>query len=97
MFPHHENELAQSRAAACECDVPHMANGGRDFVRFWLHNGFVNVDAEKMSKSLGNFFTIRDVLVSGACHSQGKPCVADVSVGCRCRKFDHACRGPAVG
>ena len=62
VFPHHENELAQSRAAACECDVPHMANGGRDFVRFWLHNGFVNVDTEKMSKSLGNFFTIRDVL-----------------------------------
>ena len=35
---------------------------GRDFVRFWIHNGFVNVDNEKMSKSLGNFFTIRDVL-----------------------------------
>ena len=63
MFPHHENELAQSWASACDCDRPHLANGGRDFVRFWLHNGFVNVDAEKMSKSLGNFFTIRDVLV----------------------------------
>ena len=51
IFPHHENELAQS-VAAC----PHAA------VRWWVHNGFVTVDAEKMSKSLGNFFTIRDVL-----------------------------------
>ena len=67
VFPHHENELAQSWASACECDRPHLANGGRDFVRFWLHNGFVNVDAEKMSKSLGNFFTIRDVLVCVSC------------------------------
>lgn len=63
VFPHHENEIAQSQAAACDCDREHMANGGTDFVRYWLHNGFVNVDAEKMSKSLGNFFTIRDVLV----------------------------------
>ncbi|MBM4353488.1 MAG: cysteine--tRNA ligase [Deltaproteobacteria bacterium] len=51
VFPHHENEIAQSRAAS-----------GKEFVRYWLHNGFVNVDQEKMSKSLGNFFTIRDVL-----------------------------------
>ena len=50
-FPHHENEIAQSEGAS----------GGR-FVRYWLHNGFLNVDNEKMSKSLGNFFTIRDVL-----------------------------------
>ena len=50
-FPHHENEIAQACAA----------NGG-DFARYWLHNGFVNIHAEKMSKSLGNFFTIRDVL-----------------------------------
>lgn len=63
MFPHHENEIAQSQAAACDCDRPHMGSDGTEFVRFWLHNGFVNVDAEKMSKSLGNFFTIRDVLV----------------------------------
>ncbi|MBL1352261.1 MAG: cysteine--tRNA ligase [Zetaproteobacteria bacterium] len=49
-FPHHENEIAQACAA----------NGG-DFARFWLHNGFVNINAEKMSKSLGNFFTIREV------------------------------------
>lgn len=60
-FPHHENELAQSQAAACGCDRDHMP-GGVDFVRYWVHNGFVNVDSEKMSKSLGNFFTIRDVL-----------------------------------
>jgi cysteinyl-tRNA synthetase len=50
-FPHHENEIAQSRAA---CDAP--------FVHVWMHNGFVNIDEEKMSKSLGNFFTVRDVL-----------------------------------
>jgi cysteinyl-tRNA synthetase len=50
-FPHHENEIAQSEAA-----------NGKPFVRTWLHNGFLNVDNEKMSKSLGNFFTIRDVL-----------------------------------
>jgi cysteinyl-tRNA synthetase len=51
IFPHHENEIAQSEGAS-----------GRPFVRYWLHNGFLNVDNEKMSKSLGNFFTIRDVL-----------------------------------
>ncbi len=50
-FPHHENEIAQSCAAY---------DGG--FVNVWVHNGFVNVDDEKMSKSLGNFFTIREVL-----------------------------------
>jgi cysteinyl-tRNA synthetase len=50
-FPHHENELAQSEGA-----------NGTKFVNYWLHNGFLNVDNEKMSKSLGNFFTIRDVL-----------------------------------
>jgi len=50
-FPHHENEIAQSEGA----------HGGR-FVRYWMHNGFVRVDDEKMSKSLGNFFTIREVL-----------------------------------
>ncbi len=50
-FPHHENEIAQSCAAS-----------GAPFVNLWMHNGFVNVDAEKMSKSLGNFFTVREVL-----------------------------------
>ncbi len=50
-FPHHENEIAQSEGAH-----------GQPFARFWMHNGFINVDNEKMSKSLGNFFTIRDVL-----------------------------------
>jgi cysteinyl-tRNA synthetase len=53
-FPHHENEIAQSCAAT-----------GDTFARLWMHNGFVNVDDEKMSKSLGNFFRIRDVLDSG--------------------------------
>ena len=50
-FPHHENEIAQSEGAF-----------GHPMVNYWVHNGFVNVDNEKMSKSLGNFFTIRDVL-----------------------------------
>jgi cysteinyl-tRNA synthetase len=50
-FPHHENEIAQSEGAS-----------GGLFARYWLHNGFLNVDNEKMSKSLGNFFTIREVL-----------------------------------
>ncbi|KAL0039765.1 hypothetical protein WJX77_007362 [Trebouxia sp. C0004] len=63
IFPHHENEIAQSQACACDHDKQQMTNDGIDFVRFWLHNGFVNVDSEKMSKSLGNFFTIRDVTV----------------------------------
>ncbi len=52
-FPHHENEIAQSCAAT-----------GDQFANLWMHNGFVNVDSEKMSKSLGNFFTIREVLDS---------------------------------
>jgi cysteinyl-tRNA synthetase len=51
VFPHHENEIAQSEAA-----------NGREFVKYWLHNGFVNINSEKMSKSLGNFFTIKEVL-----------------------------------
>jgi cysteinyl-tRNA synthetase len=51
IFPHHENEIAQSEAAF-----------GKTFVRFWMHNGFVNIDSEKMSKSLGNFLTLRGVL-----------------------------------
>ncbi|NKI69249.1 cysteine--tRNA ligase [Collimonas pratensis] len=50
-FPHHENEIAQSEGAH-----------GHQFVNYWMHNGFVRIDNEKMSKSLGNFFTIRDVL-----------------------------------
>ena len=51
VFPHHENEIAQSEAA-----------NGKPFVNYWLHNGFVNINSEKMSKSLGNFFTIKEVL-----------------------------------
>ena len=50
-FPHHENEIAQTEGAT-----------GRPFVNYWMHNGFVQVDKEKMSKSLGNFFLIRDIL-----------------------------------
>ncbi len=49
-FPHHENEIAQSEA-----------HNGQDFARFWLHNGMITVDHEKMSKSKGNFFTVRDI------------------------------------
>lgn len=51
IFPHHENEIAQSEGLS-----------GKPFAKYWLHNGFVNVNQEKMSKSLGNFFTIRDIL-----------------------------------
>ena len=51
VFPHHENEVAQAEALT-----------GRPFARYWVHNGFVRVDQEKMSKSLGNFFTIKDIL-----------------------------------
>ncbi|MCJ7493900.1 MAG: cysteine--tRNA ligase, partial [Deltaproteobacteria bacterium] len=51
IFPHHENEIAQSEAAT-----------GKPFVRFWVHNGFVNINHEKMSKSLGNILAIRDLL-----------------------------------
>jgi len=54
-FPHHENEIAQSEGAQC-----HEDHG--QYVNYWMHNGFVRVDNEKMSKSLGNFFTIREVL-----------------------------------
>lgn len=50
IFPHHENEIAQSEAAS-----------GKPFARYWLHNAFLNIDNEKMSKSLGNFFTVRDI------------------------------------
>jgi cysteinyl-tRNA synthetase len=50
-FPHHENEIAQSEGA-----------NGKPLANYWIHNGFVRVDNEKMSKSLGNFFTIREVL-----------------------------------
>lgn len=51
IFPHHENEIAQSEAVT-----------GKPFAKYWMHNGFVNIDQEKMSKSLGNFLTVRDVL-----------------------------------
>ncbi|MBE0427954.1 MAG: cysteine--tRNA ligase [Nitrospirae bacterium] len=51
LFPHHENEIAQSEAYT-----------GKPFARYWVHNGFITIDREKMSKSLGNFFTIKEVL-----------------------------------
>jgi len=51
IFPHHENEIAQSEGAT-----------GKPFVRYWMHNGFLNINSEKMSKSRGNFFTVRDIL-----------------------------------
>ena len=58
LFPHHENEISQSCAS---CDHDHS-----DFVKYWVHNNFVTVNNEKMSKSLGNFFTVNDLLKSGA-------------------------------
>jgi cysteinyl-tRNA synthetase len=50
IFPHHENEIAQSEAAT-----------GKPFARYWMHNGYININNQKMSKSLGNFFTVRDI------------------------------------
>ncbi len=50
IFPHHENEIAQSEAAT-----------GKPFAKYWMHNGYININNEKMSKSLGNFFTVRDI------------------------------------
>ena len=50
IFPHHENEIAQSEAAS-----------GKEFSRYWMHNGFLNINNQKMSKSLGNFFTVREI------------------------------------
>jgi cysteinyl-tRNA synthetase len=52
IFPHHENEIAQSEGAT-----------GKPFVRYWLHNGYLNIENQKMSKSLGNFFTVKDILL----------------------------------
>ena len=51
IFPHHENEIAQSEAA-----------NGKTFARYWMHNAFLNIDNKKMSKSAGNFFTVRDII-----------------------------------
>lgn len=51
LFPHHENEIAQSEAVT-----------GKPLAKYWMHNGFINIDNEKMSKSLGNFFTVRDIV-----------------------------------
>ena len=50
IFPHHENEIAQSEAA-----------NGKPFATYWMHNAFLNIDNKKMSKSLGNFFTVREI------------------------------------
>src|SRR3546814_12871242 len=55
VFPHHENEIAQSRCA----------HGTAEMARLWMHNGYVVVNGEKMSKSLGNFFTVRQLLEEG--------------------------------
>src|SRR3712207_8555166 len=51
IFPHHENEIAQSK---CSC--------GGSFAKYWMHNGYINIDGVKMSKSLGNFVLLRDIL-----------------------------------
>ena len=50
-FPHHENEIAQSEALS-----------GKTFSRYWMHNGYINIDNEKMSKSLGNFVLVHDII-----------------------------------
>jgi len=58
IFPHHENEIAQAEGAE-----------GKKFVNYWLHNGFINIDSEKMSKSLGNFLTVRQILEKHDCEA----------------------------
>ncbi len=64
VFPHHENEIAQSTCA----------HGGDTFVRFWLHNGFVNVDREKMSKSIGNVLLVHDLPIGHRAKPSASPC-----------------------
>ncbi len=59
IFPHHENEVAQS-----------CASTGQEFARYWIHNGFVTIDQEKMSKSLGNFFTIKEIFEKSPCKDE---------------------------
>ena len=59
IFPHHENEIAQS-----------CASTGKEFARYWIHNGFVTIDQEKMSKSLGNFFTIKEIFEKSPCKDE---------------------------
>jgi cysteinyl-tRNA synthetase len=59
IFPHHENEIAQSCGAT-----------GKEFARYWIHNGFVQINKEKMSKSLGNFFTIREIFEKSKCKQE---------------------------
>jgi cysteinyl-tRNA synthetase len=85
LFPHHENEVAQSEAAT-----------GKPFVNVWVHNGFVNVNAEKMSKSLGNFFTIEEVFAKlaeeGYAEPQAREMVRYFMLGTHYRNpldFDH--------
>ena len=56
IFPHHENEIAQSESLT-----------GKPFARFWLHAEFLMVEGQKMSKSLGNYYTLRDLLAQGLC------------------------------
>jgi cysteinyl-tRNA synthetase len=67
IFPHHENEMAQSCAAT-----------GQEFAHMWIHNGFVQVNQEKMSKSLGNFFTIREIFEKCACYGWADKVTAEV-------------------
>ena len=68
IFPHHENEIAQSRCA----------HGGKPLARYWVHNGFVDMGAEKMSKSLGNIVTVGELLAAG---HKGRDAAAGVAVG----------------
>ena len=62
IFPHHENEIAQSEAYT----------GKKPMVKYWLHNGFITINSEKMSKSLNNFFLVKDVLA----HYSPMPCAS---------------------
>ena len=86
VFPHHENEIAQSEAA-----------NGKPFVRYWLHNGFINIDHTKMSKSAGNFFTVRDLARTRSITlSCAFSCSAGIT-GCRSIFRLTCCRPPRMG
>jgi len=80
-FPHHENEIAQSEGAQL-----HEKGSRGQYVNYWMHNGFVRVDEEKMSKSLGNFFTIRDGCTTASCAWTRRRCPSRSAIFSRSAK-----------
>lgn len=68
IFPHHENEIAQSECA-----------NDKNFATYWMHNAFLNIDNKKMSKSLGNFFTVREISENTTCRYCASSCSAPIT------------------